>query len=82
MTSKRKIKTKRRFKRCKAKQKHGLLNRYDFAYAGRDVVIQTFKNLDKSSPQLINNLSKELNKITEERVKQLLPQGRGNLRKS
>ena len=31
-------------KRKKRRQKGGFLNRYDFAYAGRDVVDQTFKN--------------------------------------
>ena len=58
-----------RSKRVKRKrQKGGLLNRYDFAYAGRDTVNQTFKNLNETAPRLIKDLSKELNKITEQIV--------------
>ena len=55
-------------------QKGGLFNRYDFAYAGRDTVNQAFKNLDKSAPALIQNLSGELNNILEQRIHQLIPE--------
>ena len=37
-------------KRKRRRQKFGFLNRYDFAYAGRDVVNQVFKNLNKAAP--------------------------------
>ena len=47
-------------KKKKRRQKGGFLNRYDFAYAGRDVVNQAFKNLDKTAPALIQNLKGEL----------------------
>ena len=51
---------KRRKKRKRWRQKGGFLNRYDFAYAGGDVVNQAFKNLDKTAPALIQNLKGEL----------------------
>ena len=41
-------------------QKGGVLNRYDFAYAGRDTVYQT----KKIAPELIKNASAEINNIT------------------
>ena len=45
---------KRRKKRKRRWQKGVFLNRYDFAYAGRDAVNQAFKNLDKSAPGLLS----------------------------
>ena len=47
----------------------------NFANAGRDTVNQVLKNLNEIAPGLIKDLSKELNKITEQRVQQLLDQG-------
>ena len=40
------------------------LNRYDFAYAGRDVVDQT----DKVAPKLINQATGEINKIAQQGI--------------
>ena len=62
------------------KQKGGFLNRYEFAYAGRDTINQAFKNIDKSAPPLTNNLSAELNKILEQRTNQIITQGGAELR--
>ena len=62
------------------KQKGGYLNRCDFAYEGRDTIKQAFKNLDKSAPSLINNLSAELNKILEQRINQIITQRGAELR--
>ena len=45
------------------KQRGGFLNRYDFAYAGRDAVNQVAKNLEKIGPALIEKTSKELERI-------------------
>ena len=50
----RKLRQKRRRRggvrrKTKSKQKGGFLNRYDFAYAGRDIINQAFKVLDKSA---------------------------------
>ena len=58
----------------KTKQNGGSLNRYDFAYAGRDTINQAFKNLDKSAPPLIKNLSRDVNKILERRINQIITQ--------
>ena len=62
------------------KQKDGFLNRYNFPYAGQDTINQAFKNLDKSAPPLINNLSTELNKILEHWINQIITQGGAELR--
>ena len=63
----RKLRRQKRHVRRK-NHKDGFLNRYDFAYAGRDSINQAFKNLDKSAPPLIQNLAAELNKILEQRI--------------
>ena len=62
-------------KRKRRRQKGGFLNRYDFAYAGRDVVNQTFKNLDKTAPALIQNLKGELNDILQQRIHEVIAEG-------
>ena len=62
------------------KQKGGFLNRYDLAYAGRDTINQVFKNLDKSAPPLVQNLSAELNQILEQRINQIIKLGGAELR--
>ena len=72
-------KTQRRRARRK-KQKGGFLSRYYFAYAGRDTINQAFKNLDKSVPPLIKNLSGEVNKILEQRINQVIRQGGAELK--
>ena len=57
------MQTKLKKKRQRRKRKGSFLNRYDFAYAGRDFVNQAFKNLDQKSPALIKDLTGELNNI-------------------
>ena len=52
-------------------QKGGFLNRYDFAYAGRDTVNQ----VGKIAPGLIKNASAEINNIGQERINQIIRQG-------
>ena len=44
----------------KRKQRGGFLNRYDFAYAGRDTVKQASKELERIGPVLIKKAVKEL----------------------
>ena len=44
----------------KRKQRGGFLNRYDFAYAGRDTVKQASKELEKIGPALIKKAVEEL----------------------
>ena len=53
----------KRQRRGRRKQRGGFLNRYDFAYAGRDTVNQAMKGLDTLAPKLINQASKEIDKI-------------------
>ena len=56
------------------------LNRYNFAYAGRDVVNQTCKNLDKKAPALIQNLKGELNDVLQQRIHQIITEGGAQLK--
>ena len=58
------------------------LNRYDFAYTGRDVVNQAFKNLDKTAPALIQNLKGKLNDFLQQRIHQVITEGGHSLKKS
>ena len=60
-------------KKCRKKrtQSGGFLNRYDFAYAGRDVVNQ----LGKVAPGVITNVSSEINNVAEQRINQIISQG-------
>ena len=74
-------KLRRRKNRIRRKKQKGeFLNRYDFAYTGRDTIKHAFQNLDKTAPPLIQNLSAELNKILEQRIKQIITQGGAELR--
>ena len=62
---------KPRRKYQKRTQKCGFLNRYDFAYAGRDTVNQ----VGKIAPDLIKNASSKLNNIVQQRINQINSQG-------
>ena len=66
----RKTRTRRRYRK-KRVQSGGVLNRYDFAYAGRDTVNQ----LGKVSAGIIKNTSSEINNITQQRINQIISQG-------
>ena len=52
-------------------QKSGFLNRYDFAFAGRDTVNQ----VGKIAPGIITKATGEINKITEDRINQIVKSG-------
>ena len=56
-------------RRTRGQQHSGFLNRYDFAYAGRDTVNQVMKGLNSLAPKLINQTSREVDKIVEARIK-------------
>ena len=71
----------RRKKRKRRRQKGGFLNRYDFASAGRDVVNQVFKNLDKTAPTIIQNLKGELNDVLQPRIHKVITEGGAQLKK-
>ena len=55
----------------KRKQTGGFLNRYDFAYAGRDVVNQ----VGKIAPDIINKATSDINKIAKDRIDQVIRNG-------
>ena len=44
----------------------------DLAYAGRDTVNKAMKGLDSLAPKLINQTSKEVDKIAEARIRQVI----------
>ena len=56
-------------------QHGGFLNRYDFAYVGRDTVNQAMKGLDSLAPKLIGETLKEIEKIAEARIRQVINGG-------
>ena len=47
------------------------MNRYDFAYAGRDVVNQ----VGKVAPSIINKATADINRIVQERIDQAIRTG-------
>ena len=53
----------------------GFLNRYDFAYAGRDVVNQ----VGKVAPKMITQATGEINKIVQERIDQVVRSRRAEI---
>ena len=62
---------KRRKKQVSRRQLEGFLNKYDFAYAGRDLVNQ----VGKVAPEIINQTTGEINKIAQERIDQAIRLG-------
>ena len=70
MTLKAKKKRKSRRSYRKRKQRGGFLNRYDFAYAGRDTVNQ----LGKIAPGVIKDASSEINNISLQHINQVTSQ--------
>ena len=53
------------------RQTGGFLSRYDFAYAGRDVVNQ----IGKVAPKMISQATSEINKIAQQRIDQVVRSG-------
>ena len=49
----------------------GLLNRYDFTYAGSDTVNQ----VGKIAPGIVKNASKEIKDMAQQRINQIISQG-------
>ena len=56
------------FQKKKSRQAGGFLNRYDFAYAGRDTVNQ----VGKITPKIITNANSDINKIAKDRIDQIV----------
>ena len=66
---KQKLKNLNKKQRYGRKKEHGrFLNKYDFAYLGRDTVNQAMKGLGKLAPKVIGHASKETDKIIEARI--------------
>ena len=59
------------FKYRRKRQTGDFLNRYDFAYAGRDTVNQASKQLNALAPKLLDQLTTGLDKVSANRVNQL-----------
>ena len=62
---------KRKKKQVSRRQIGGFLNRYDFAYTGRDVVNQ----VGKVAPEIINQATGEINKIAQQGIDQAIRSG-------
>ena len=58
-------------KRKSRSQTGGFLNRYEFAYIGRDTVNQ----VGKIAPKIINQATGEINKIAQEKIDQIIRSG-------
>ena len=72
-----------KYKRRKARrrQHRGFLNRYDLVYAGWDTVNQAVKGPYMLAPKLINQTSKEIDKIVEARIKHVINNGGQQIQK-
>ena len=57
------------------RQTDGFLNRYDFAYAGRD----TINHVGKIAPGIINKATSDINKIAQQRIDQAIRTGRAEI---
>ena len=57
-------------KRRRKRQTGGFLSRYDFAYAGRDMVNQ----VGKIAPGIINKATADINKLAKQRIDQVIRQ--------
>ena len=64
-----------RKKKVSRHQTGGFLNRYDFAYAGRDVVNQA----GKVAPKFISQATGEINKIAQQRTDQVVRFGKAEI---
>ena len=64
-----------RKKKTSRRQTGGFINRYNFAYAGRDVVNQA----GKVAPKFISQATSEINKIAQQRIDQIVRFGRAEI---
>ena len=68
---KRQKRKRRVVSRKRKRQIGGILNRYDFAYAGRDTVNQAVK----VAPGIIKGATNDINNIAKQRIDQIISQG-------
>ena len=66
-----------RKKRTSRRQTGGFLNRYDFAYAGRDVINQ----VGKVAPKIISQATGEINEIAQQRIDQIIRSGGAEIKR-
>ena len=59
------------FQKKKTRQTGGFLNRYEFVYAGRDIV----KQVGKIAPKIITKPTSDINKIAKDRIYQTVRTG-------
>lgn len=71
MRRRRQTTTKRRYVRHWKRQRGVFLNRYDFAYVGRDIANQAVK----IAPGICKNASWEINNIAQQWINQAISQG-------
>ena len=62
----------KRVKKRPKRQTGGFLNRYDFAYAGRDTVNSAVKHLDYRAPIVLKKVSGKADEILQHRISQLI----------
>ena len=62
-------------RRKQIKQTGGWLNKYDFAYAGRDTVNRTVKHLDYRAPIILKKVSGKTDKVLQRRISQIIKEG-------
>ena len=70
-TGKNSSKRKKISRRGYRRQTEGFLNRYDFAYAGRDTVNQ----VGKAAPKITLQATREIDKIAKQRINQIIRSG-------
>ena len=73
MVRKQRTHSSRRYRR-KKRQSDGFLNRYDFAYAGRDTVNTAMKGLESLAPKRIKQTSAEVDRLAQRRIQQKIDQ--------
>ena len=62
-------------KRRTKRQTGGFLNKYDFAYAGRDTVNSAVKHLDYRAPVVLKKVSGKADEILQRRISQIIKEG-------
>ena len=67
---------KRKYKKTKpsGSQRGRFLNRYDFAYTGRDTTNTAISQLNRIPPGLITKIRSQLDQIADRRIKQAIQQ--------
>ena len=62
-------------RKWKWKQKDGWLNRYDFAYAGRDTINTGVNAVNRIAPGFVKEASREVDLVAEKIIRQFIQEG-------